>query len=173
MRIKKSAYGVSFLVLLFLSLIATASTAGTTAQAGARSQQLTVYIDGLRTETGAATLTADELEWYEGAAADAEFARQEPDAAAELGGAPDGYYIVNDFEQLAQYPIADDCKVVMQIYDHTGNPEDLDIQWNEEISLQKFGELYHSTSVLNLGDFPYHLTIEDGQVVKIVQQYIP
>ncbi|MNV61925.1 hypothetical protein D3C71_1544520 [compost metagenome] len=109
--------------------------------------------------------------WYEGKEAEQAFAQYEPDAG--IDGPPDGYYIVNDDEKLQKYPLANDVEVLMQIYDHTGNVEDIDISWNEHISLQKFAQLFEHTELLDVRDFPYHLTIENGQVTRIVQQYIP
>jgi hypothetical protein len=172
----KSKALLPVLVLLFLSLITTASTAGTRAEAQgeARTEHLTVYIHALQhTAGGKLTLTADPIEWYEGAEADRIFAQREPEAAAEIGGALDGYYIVNDSKTLATYPVADNAKVTMQIYDHTGNIEDLDINWNEHISLQKFTAAFAATDVFDLSGSPYHLTIENGVITSIVQQYTP
>lgn len=173
---KQSKYLLPVLVLLFLSLVTTASTPGTRveAQGGAHIEQLTVYIHSLLPAAdGKLTLTADSIEWYEGAEADRMFAEREPESAAEIGGAPDGYYIVNDSGTLTAYPVADDAAVTMQIFDHTGNIEDLDIHWNESIRLQQFAAAFATTDVFDLSWSPYHLTIEDGVVTSIVQQYTP
>lgn len=172
---KNSKYTLPVLLLLFLSLVTTASTAGTTAEAqsGEGIRHLSVYIHTLQTEDGKTVLTADEIEWYEGADADRIFAELDPEGAAELGGTPDGYYIVNDSDVLSTYPIADKASVLMQIFDHTGNLEDLDINWNENISLGQFEEAFAKTDIFDLSQSPYHLTIQDGQVTSIVQQYTP
>ncbi|KAI7257798.1 hypothetical protein KC345_g10696 [Hortaea werneckii] len=171
----KNVYLFPVLLLLFLSLVTTASTTMKRAEARSSSnvQHLTVYIHALNTLKGHTTLTGDEIEWYEGAAADAIFAEREPEAAAEIGGVPDGYYIVNDSDSLTAYPVAPDAKVTMQIYDHTGNLEELDIKWNEALSLQQFIREFAKTDVFDLSQSPYHLTIQDGQIVSIVQQYTP
>ncbi|MHA6531358.1 hypothetical protein [Paenibacillus sp. BAC0078] len=172
---KKLVYLFPVLVLLFLSLVTSASTTGTRvdAKSGDKTQNLTVYIHALQSKDGHTILTADEIEWYEGAAADRIFAERDPEGAAEIGGAPDGYYIVNDSDTLTSYPIADNAKVTMQIYDHTGNIGDLDINWNESITLQKFIQEFAKTDIFDLSQSPYHITIQDGQVTSIVQQYIP
>jgi UDP-3-O-acyl-N-acetylglucosamine deacetylase len=171
----KNVYLFPVLVLLFLSLVTTASTTmkRAEAQSSGTIQHLTVYIHSLETLKGQTTLTGDEIGWYEGAAADAIFARREPEAAAEIGGVPDGYYIVNDSDSLTIYPVAPDAKVTMQIYDHTGSIEDLDTNWNEALSLQQFIHEFAKTDVFDLSQSPYHITIEDGQIVSIVQQYTP
>lgn len=163
------------LVLLLLSLATTASTAGTRAEAqsGAQIQHLTVFIDAIHSADGKISLTADEIEWFEGKDADRVFAELDPEGAAELGGAPDGYYIVDDSNVKVSYPVSDNARVSMQIYDHTGNIEDLDINWNEAISLQTFLEQFAKTDIIDLSQSPYHLTIENGQVTSIIQQYTP
>jgi hypothetical protein len=172
---KKFNYALPLLILLFLSLVTTASTAGTRAEAqsGEQIRHLSAYIHTMQTADGETVLTADEIEWYEGAEADRIFAERDPEGAAELGGTPDGYYIVNDSDALTTYPVADNASVLMQIFDHTGNIEDLDINWNEAISLEQFKEEFAKTDVFDLSGSPYHLTIEDGQITSIVQQYTP
>ncbi|WP_379160161.1 hypothetical protein [Paenibacillus sp. sgz5001063] len=172
---RKSVVLFPALVLLFLSLVTTASTVGTHAEAhsGSKSQELTVYIHELKTKDGHTTMTADQIEWYEGTEADRIFAEREPESAAELGGALDGYYIVNDSDSLTSYPVADNAAVTMQIYDHTGNLEDLDIRWNESITLHKFLAEFAKKDVFDLSQSPYHITIQDGKVTSIVQQYTP
>ncbi|QUL56446.1 hypothetical protein KDC22_08080 [Paenibacillus tritici] len=171
----KNVYLFPVLVLLFLSLVTTASTTMKTADAKSSSslQHLSVYIHSIDTLKGQTTLTGDEIEWYEGAAADAVFAQREPESAAEIGGAPDGYYIVNDSDSLSTYTVAPDAKVTMQIYDRTGKLEELDINWNEALSLQQFIHEFALTEVFDLSQSPYHLTLKDGQIVSIVQQYTP
>ncbi|MNW41439.1 hypothetical protein D3C74_185760 [compost metagenome] len=136
-----------------------------------KDEVITVYIDKIHLNAGNGEITVDPILWYEGKEAEQAFAQYEPDAG--IDGPPDGYYIVNDDEKLQKYPLANDAEVLMQIYDHTGNVEDIDISWNEHISLQKFAQLFEHTELLDVRDFPYHLTIENGQVTRIVQQYIP
>lgn len=172
---KKSAYVLPIVVLLFLSLITTASTGGTRvdAQDTNQTQQQTVYIHTIQSDNGKLSITADEINWYQGADADRIFAERDPEGAAEIGGAPDGYYIVNDVDTLATYPIADNATVSMQIFDHTGNLEDLDIHWNESITLEQFVDHFNTTDIIDLSQFPYHITLQDGVITSIVQQYVP
>ncbi|MCL6605172.1 MAG: hypothetical protein K6T94_20100 [Paenibacillus sp.] len=172
---KKSVYVMPFAVLLFLSLITTASTIGTRvdAESSVNTQSITVYIDNIQSDNGSLSITIDEIDWYQGSSANQIFAEREPEAYAEIGGVPDDYYIVNDSDILTNYKVADNASVKMQIYDHTGNIEDLDIIWNEEITLQQFIAQFNKTELLDLSQFPYHVTIQDGVITSIVQQYIP
>lgn len=134
-------------------------------------QHETVYINDLSDLNGELQIKADEIEWYEGEEANTVFVEQEPNAGIDY--APDGYYIVNEQETNETLKIADDATVTVQIYDRTGDIKDIDIQWDEEISLDKFAELYGDTTNMDMSVFPYHLTIENGEVTQIVQQYIP
>ncbi|ANY69532.1 hypothetical protein BBD42_25875 [Paenibacillus sp. BIHB 4019] len=133
--------------------------------------QTTVYMDHIIKQNNAYVATYDEIQWYEGEAASVQFRQHEQDA--EMTDAPDGYYIVNDDPQLHDLPIAADAEVFMQIYNRTGNAAEADIQWNEPITVDKFVSIMNSDDPFQLNNFPYHITIKDGQIVKIVQQYIP
>lgn len=163
-----------FLVVVMSSLVTSSSGA---ADSSARpaipdKQQLTVYIDHLNLQNdGAGEITVDPIQWFSGEEAKAEFAKYEPDAG--IDGPPDGYFIVNENELLLPLPVSKDAVVTMQIYDHTGDFADVDIHWNESISLSKLNALLSHTDVMDIRDFPYHLTIEDGEVTRIVQQYVP
>lgn len=165
-----------FLVVVMSSLVTSSSGAAdkdSSARPAIRDgQQLTVYIDQLNLMgDGSGEIVVDPVQWYTGEEAIAEFAKYEPDAGIE--GPPDGYFIVNESELLLPLAVAKDAVVMMQVYDRTGDFADVNIQWNERISLSKLGALLHHTDIVDVRDFPYHLTIEDGQVTRIVQQYIP
>lgn len=136
-----------------------------------QNEMITVYIELMELTADGGQITADPILWYEGQEAEQVFTKYEPDAG--IDGPPDGYYIINEDGELASYPLAHDAEVRMQIYDRTGNAEDIDISWDEQISLEKFRALFDHTDGLDVRDFPYHLTIEDGQITRIVQQYVP
>ncbi|WP_211745800.1 hypothetical protein [Paenibacillus sp. Marseille-Q4541] len=131
----------------------------------------TIYVTNLVNEAGQLTILADDIDWFEGKAADEALVEHEPNAGIDY--APDGYYIVNDDQSIQELKIAPDAEVLVQIYDRTGNPEDIDLNWNEKISLEKFIQLYENKENLDMSQFPYHVTIQDGEVIQIVQQYIP
>jgi hypothetical protein len=135
------------------------------------SQTHASYIDQIYQSNGQTYVKADFIEWYEGEAANKVFREREKDP--EMTEAPDGYYIVNDDTQLQTLPIASDAKIYMQIYNRTGNVNEANTKWNEEISVDKFVSLFSDNSEMNLKDYPYHLTIENGVIVKITQQFIP
>lgn len=164
------------LIVMLSSLNATSSSGASREQnerpvAAPESRQLTVYIETIDTRADGVELAVDPIEWYTGKEAEEVFAKHEPDAG--IDGPPDGYYIVNENETLEHIPVAKDAKVLMQIYDRTGNPADADIVWNEPVSLDKFKSLFRGAQVLDPRVFPYHLSIENGVVTQIVQQYVP
>ena len=129
------------------------------------------YLGAIYQEDGVYYADADFIEWYEGEAADRIFREREADSG--MDEAPDGYYIVNDDTAVEKLKLAPDAQVVMQIYDRTGDIAEADTVWNERISLDKFLSLLQDDSTMNLRDYPYHLLIENGTVVKITQQFIP
>ncbi len=129
------------------------------------------YIDSIYQQNGKTYVAADFIEWYEGEEANKKFREIEQDP--EMTEAPDGYYIVNDETVLQTFEVTPDAKAFMQIYNRTGNIEEADTVWNEEISVDKFVSLFSDDAEMNMKDFPYHLTIENGQIGKITQQFIP
>lgn len=138
-------------------------------------QTYTVFINSVEKDGNSGLqLETDRIGWYTGEEADKLFLQEYPDAKEELGGAPDGYYIVNNDTTEVKMPVAKSAEVLMQIYDHTGNYEDVQINWNEPMSLDKFDAQYNNPmGLLDLSAFPYHITVKNGEIVKIVQQYIP
>lgn len=120
---------------------------------------------------GLFALDADFIEWYEGEDAARVFLEREADSG--LDGPPDGYYIVNDDTEVRRLTVAPDAEVYMQIYDRTGNIVEADIVWNERIDARRFVSLFRDGASMNMRDYPYHLTIENGVVTRITQQYIP
>lgn len=133
----------------------------------------TVFINKIERDTNAShyELTVDPINWYTGEAANVEFNKENPDSG--IDGAPDGYYITNEDTQTYNYAVAANPKVLMQIYDHTGQWQDIDTNWDEPVSIQKLNAIFQKPDLLDPTSFPYHITVKDGQVTKIVQQFIP
>jgi len=135
------------------------------------SQTHAAYINKIYQENGKTFVTVDYIQWFEGEAANKVFLEHNKDSG--LDEAPDQYYILNENSKLRTFEVTDDALVYMQIYNKSGNLDDLDVNWNEQISLNKFREAFADSDIFDLGVYPYHLTIENNKVVKIVQQYIP
>ncbi|WP_379246579.1 hypothetical protein [Paenibacillus sp. GCM10028914] len=135
------------------------------------SNQEAVFIHSIEIKDGNVYLNVDPIEWYEGEEANEVFREREQDP--EMTEAPDGYYIVNDTEEQVVLKVADDAEVQLQLYDHTGRVEDAQIFWNQAVSLNKFVSVFNKDDIIDMKWFPYHVTVEDGTVVKIIQQYTP
>lgn len=131
----------------------------------------TGYIENVHKMNDHYLLSIDQVDWYEGEAAVQKFLEREADSG--LDGPPDDYYIINDEETLHDLPIASDAEVLMQIYNRTGNVLEADIVWNEPISVDKFIDLLSTEDDLDIKGFPYHLTVKDGEIIRIVQQFVP
>ncbi|MED5018889.1 hypothetical protein P9847_16385 [Paenibacillus chibensis] len=173
---KKLTLFATLMIVALLSFVTSASAVGTDKEytpVPPSEDTVTAYITSLHNENGHVVIQADPIEWYEGDAADQKFMERDKEAAEELGGAPDGYYIINDDHTLQSYNVAPDAKVLMQLYDHDGTYEGMQINWNEPVSLDKYLAIMSNDKLMDMKNFPYHLTIQDGKVVKIVQQYIP
>jgi hypothetical protein len=126
------------------------------------------YITDIYTKKGKTYVTADYIQWFEGKEADRVFLQKEPDSG--LDGAPDGYYIVNDNPKLRTFEVKQNAEVLMQIHRHDDSTED-DINWNEPLTFTQFKSIFSKDSLLK--QYPYHLTLTNGKISKIVQQYIP
>lgn len=137
----------------------------------ANSEMYTAYVDELQQENGKLYLIVDRIGWYQGEEADKVFEQRNPDSG--IDGAPDGYYIINDSKEQDKFEVSSNAEVLMQLYDRDGTVKGTEIQWNEPIALSKFESLYDNKNIVDLSVFPYHLTVQDGKVTKIVQQYIP
>ena len=166
-RAKRWVYGAAAVILL-VSAVSTAQAVGKRSPAGSAPEStVTVMISSLESKDGTLVLTGDPIDWYFGKEADRVFAERDPEGAKEIGGAPDGYYIVNDDKTLETYEVSPEAEVLMQLY----RPDA--IQWNEKIELSEFTRLLQDKTDIDQSAFPYHLTLKDGKIVKIVQQYTP
>lgn len=168
---KKSALFMMIMMFVLLTFVTTASAVGYE-PVQVKQDTVTAYISKLEHIEGHLSIQADPIQWYEGEAASKVFLEREQDTDG-LDGPPDDYYIINDSEELTTYKVSDNVEVLMQIYDRDGTYEGMDIIWNEPISLDKFQSVFENTEMMDLHQFPYHLTIQDGVVVRIVQQFVP
>lgn len=171
---KKTAWKWASIILLVMTMTTTvgaASGSGEYKPVEKTFNQEAVFINSIQVENGNVYLNVDPIQWYEGDEADAVFRQREQDP--EMTEAPDGYYIVNDEKEQVVLPVKEDAEVQLQLYDHTGRMEDAQIIWNQQVGLEKFLSVYDKKDIVDMGWFPYHITIEDGKIVKIIQQYTP
>ncbi|MBW7458559.1 hypothetical protein ACFOLF_01060 [Paenibacillus sepulcri] len=129
------------------------------------------FINQIYQANGKTYVTADYIQWFEGDEANKVFLEHNKDSG--LDGAPDGYYILNENDKLRTFEVSGDAIVLMQIYNRTGDVNEMDINWNEKIDVNKLRAIFADNDTFDVGGYPFHLTIENNKIVKIVQQYIP
>lgn len=169
---KRHALGIALTILGLTACISTVSAVDNEYEPVKQTpDMITVYIHGIHVQDGKETLQVDPIQWLEGKAADEQFLKDEPDSG--LDGAPDGYYIVNGDTKLETLEVDPQAAVLMQIYDRTGSLVDATTEWNQSISLTKFNAIYRNNAVVDVSDYPFHLTLKNGKVVRIVQQFVP
>ena len=171
---KRSAWKLASMMLLVFMMMTTVGVASSNEEykpVEKTSNQEAVFINSIEIKDGSVYLNVDPIQWYEGEEADEIFREREQDP--EMTEAPDGYYIVNDKEEQVKLPVAADAEVQLQLYDHTGRMEDAQIYWNQAVSLNKFLAVFDKNDIVDMKWFPYHVTVEEGKVVKIIQQYTP
>jgi hypothetical protein len=165
-------FGLIMIVSTTLILLGFANAKGNSVQTAANNTTtLTVFIHNINETNGKTSLTTDEIQWYEGEEANKQFRQHEGDD--DVQEAPDVYYIVNDNLDLRFLRVSSNVQIFMQIYDRPGEVAEPELIPNESISLKQFKALFNQMDRLDLRDYPFHLTIQNGEVIKIVQQFIP
>jgi hypothetical protein len=160
---------ITFLLSAMMSGLASAQTDEGYVPVPKNKDSHPAYITDMYTDNGKTYIVADYIQWYEGHDANQIFAEREPDSG--LPSPPDGYYIVNDNPRLRTFEVKGDAEIIMQIYNRTGKIDGTSIAWNESISLTPFKKTFDTDQLLK--QYPYHLIVKDGKIVKIIQQYIP
>jgi hypothetical protein len=106
-------------------------------------------------DANARTLTFDLVQWLTGDAATVAFQQANP---GETGGPPNDYFIVNNNPRLRTYPVAPNAVLRTT---PGGDPNDV-----EDIALADFAS-YQRRDAL------FWLTIKDGVITTIQQQWVP
>jgi|SRR5215470_1040917 len=106
----------------------------------------------------------DLIQFLTGDEAVAAYHRDHPD---EPDGPPDGFYIINDNPKLRRLPVADDVTVTV-------------LDWNAgfQPKVVAFADLPAELAARgipgkNLGANPFWLTVDDGTITAIEEQYLP
>lgn len=101
-------------------------------------------------------LTFDMVEWVESPS----------ERATELGiaedDAPSGFYVYNETATMESYVLADDCR--FEILDWSDNFKP------KRVSLEEFEDILKDRETPAI---PYHLTINNNEIVRIAEQYVP
>jgi len=92
---------------------------------------------------------------------------EEYDLEWRLDCTPNGYFIENTDATPHPLTVSPSVEIIMETYE-TGEPGDK----AEHLNLAAFAGLINDQK-LYWNQLPYHVTIENGVVIKIVEQYIP
>jgi hypothetical protein len=145
----------------------TSGTSGTTTNAQPSGEQFG-YIRSVSTAAPAATLAFDEAEFLTGD--EAQRAAEEDGAVPPGEPVPNDYYVRNPDKTTQTLPIATDAKITARRCSlcrkgQAGNLEDF------LASFMKTGQTY--ADPYRGAESQYWLTIEDGTVVAVDEQYVP
>lgn len=144
------------------------STPSTDAQAELREGESRVfgYVRVAYVRDGITYIAFDDAEWYSGT-----------DAVRESihdgkGEPANGFYIRNTVVTTVRYPVATDASVVMQTWSHDW---DGSFMANQEISVSDWIAqlMKEGKGGSNYGLVPYWITLKDGAVVSVREQYLP
>ena len=143
------------------------TTTGMTTQSQAAGEQFG-YIRSVSTAGPAATLAFDEAEFLTGE--EAQRAAEEDGVVPPGEPVPNDYYIRNPDKTTQTLPIATDAKITARRCPlcRKGKPGDLE---DFLASFMKTGQTY--ADPYRGAESLYWLTIEDGTVVAIDEQYVP
>lgn len=147
---------------LMVSVLLFFIPAGANAEKASFSGKTMTYITSLNESNGQLKASFNYIQWYFGKDADREFLK-DCGCKKELGGAPDGYYIRDVSKKIRSFPVSKNAKYVLQT--RTG-----EIKWNEKVSKAQFMSFYKKTKKYQL---PFKITIQNGVVTSITEQYVP
>lgn len=109
-------------------------------------------------------LLVDEFEWFWGPEA-----HKAAIADGELEAAELDYYIRNDDPEKISLPVADDIVVVTTTADRHSIPAPKCKTWNAFVRAFRDPEPWQRS----ITQSPYWMTIKDGVIVRLVEQYLP
>ena len=124
----------------------------------------TAYITSFQKIHGKWVGKFDYIQWYTGKAADREFLK-DCNCSKYMTGAPDKYYIRNVNPKIRTFTISNHAKYVLQTYNQN------EIKWNEKVTRSQFIDFMKKQNKHH--SIPFHIEIQNGEVIKITEQYIP
>ncbi len=110
-------------------------------------------------------LTVDELTWFNGQAAVLAMREDGVCPLEEDCYPPNNYYIRNASPDIIRYRVAPQVEVLMQTWSHN---EDGNYYWNQSVP---YVDLVNRLDLYS--KIPFHITLKENSVIKIVEQYIP
>jgi uncharacterized protein YneF (UPF0154 family) len=129
------------------------------------------YVKKVYAKSGKNYLNIDYIQWLTGDAA--ERAMREDRECPKTGECIvlNDYYIRNVNPLIRTFEISPDVQIFMQTYG-AGEPGG-DISWNQPITFSQFWSIFTTSAKPHLKNVPYIVEIQNQEIVKITEQYIP
>ena len=133
--------------------------------------ELMGFIKQLGENAGSVYVSFDQAEWFDGTEAgqamqeDGLCVDSEPDCQPA-----NPFYIRNQKDETSIFQVSERVVIVMQTLSHR---PDGTFNSDEKIDLDRFQKAYNSESTAHLRLVPYWITVENGIVITISEQYVP
>jgi hypothetical protein len=181
-RVAKVYKGVqkSWLRFILLSVLAGVIFSGCGSRLSAETQlpvktpgkvEIMGFIEDLDEEAGSVYISFNQAEWFVGP--QAEKAIQEDGLCADPEHGcepPNGFYIRNLDDETVAFQVSERVVIVMQTLSHRSdgsyNPD-------ERIDLDRFRQAFRCACTSHLRLIPYWITVDNGVVMTIREQYVP
>jgi hypothetical protein len=129
------------------------------------------FIKNLEEQAGIVNISFDQAEWFNGIETEKALREDGLCADPEHGcEPPNGFYIRNQEDETVSLQVSEQVDIVMQTLSHRS---DGTFNSDEKIGLDRFRKAYNSESTDHLRLVPYWITIENGIVTTIREQYVP
>ena len=129
------------------------------------------FIKNLEEQAGFVNISFDQAEWFDGIEAEKAFREDglcaDPEHGCEL---PNGFYIRDFDDETVSLQVSEQVVIVMQTLSHRS---DGTFNSDEKIDLDRFRKAYNSESTAHLRLVPYWITVKNGIVITIREQYVP
>jgi len=129
------------------------------------------YIRGLWEQDGQQLIAFDQIEWLTGEEASNAMREDGLCASADHDCQPPNPFYIRDLDDsLVAYPLSEKVSITMQTLSHE---PDGSFMADEPIDLERFRQLSCGDSTSHLHSVPYWITLVDGFVTTIKEQYVP
>ena len=129
------------------------------------------FIKDLDEKAGSVYISFDQAEWFDGPQAEKAIREDGLCADPEHGcEPPNGFYIRNQDDEMDAFPVSEQVVIVMQTLSHI---PDGSYNSDERIDLDRFRQAFRCACTSHLRLVPYWITLDNGVVMTIREQYVP
>ncbi|MCX6763175.1 MAG: hypothetical protein NTZ97_00345 [Candidatus Moranbacteria bacterium] len=129
------------------------------------------YIKSVSEKNEKKYLSIDYIQWLAGEEAVA--AKRKDGTCPKKGECivENDYYIQNENSQIRNFEIIPEVEINMQTL-HIGE-EGGDIQWNENVTFEKFKNIFQEAEAKRFKQTPFEIELQDNKIIRITERYIP